>query len=575
MFELDQAADPFAGTRGAAHPNPMYDYLTGFTPRKLKDLFRWAEYIGMSSPHIYGVVRKFGEYPITRFVYTTDEDSERNRHEKLFDEHLRFKGFLTEVSFDVWLYGNCFVSVIEPVKRDLQCPRCKTREDITAAQYTFNLDKLEFKHNCRVCGGKQVLSKVIDEPLREPERLHLTRWDPKLIDIEENRFTGERAYYYTIPRADVAAVRAGNRLAIDHTPMELLSAMREKKTFKFAQGAIYHLKMPAPAGLQCEWGYPPITAAIKMFLFAAILRRANEAIAMEYLTPFRILHPAAASGAGDPFTTLNLDRWRRELEANYRIFRRDPLRFMTSPIPVGVQNVGGDGRTLLTLGELQEAEKNIVISLGVPLEFLTGGLGQTRGEITLRMIENQLRTHIENLNGLIRWVERRTSAFLKWKTVPVKLADFKMVDDAENKAFKAQLWQAGIVSNSTMADTADVDLHDERKLRKQDALDDARVQAETDIALKQQQQSLSLTSRQQAIQNQGGTAYDPQQVLAANQPLAEQLAQIDPGSRTSRLDDLKKEDPVAYAVVRMMIEDMVQMQNQQAKAQAQGQGQAT
>jgi hypothetical protein len=126
VIDFDQFSDPLSGARGSSHPNPMFDYLTGFTPRKLKDLLRQAEYIGFNSAHIYGTVRKFGEYPITRFVYETSGEAEKKRHERLFEKQLRLKGFLTLVSFDVWLTGNSFVSLYEPIKRDLQCPHCHT-----------------------------------------------------------------------------------------------------------------------------------------------------------------------------------------------------------------------------------------------------------------------------------------------------------------------------------------------------------------------------------------------------------------------------------------------------------------
>ena len=575
VFNFDPVMDPYTAGRtgagsGAAHVNPMYDYFTTFTPRKLKDLFRAAEFIGVNSAHIYGTVRKFGEFPITRVTFETSVESERKRHETLFDTHLRVKGFLTLTSFDVWLTGNSIVSLYEPIRRDLVCTSCHHPENVTAAAYTFNLDRLEFKIDCRKCGARQIRAEVKDTKLRDPAKMRLIRWDPKLIDIDANTLTGESEYYYTIPRADVAKVRAGSRLHINHTPMEFLAAMRDRKVFKFEDGAVYHMRMPGPAGLDTQWGLPPITAAIKLFMFAATLRRANEAIALEHITPFRVMHPSAASPSGDPLTTLNLSRWRQELEQNLRAHRRDPLRVMFSPIPVGVQNVGGDGRAMLTLGELQEAEKSIVLSLGVPLEFLTGGLGQTRGEVTLRIIENQLRTHIEGLNGLLQWVERRATTFLQWESVPTKLADFKMIDNVEDKQLKMQMWENGKVSDTTMADALDVDLNHERKQRRQDMLDDARAEAETQLAIKQQQSALSLTSRQQALQAKGGIAYDPQQVLAANAPIAEELASYDEGTRSSRLDSLQGEDPVAYAVVKMLLEQ--QQQNQGAAMRQQRQG---
>lgn len=558
----------FGGRNAAAHSNPMFDYLTGFVPRKLKDLFKWAEYLGFHSAHVYGVVRKFGEYPITRFVYESTSEEEKTRHKKLFEENLRLKGFLTLVSYDVWLYGNAFVSVYEPIKRELVCPHCGTKEDIGAAKYKFNLSKLQFTHDCKQCKRQGVISKVEDYKLRDMSKITLIRFDPKLIDIEHNRITGESVYYYQIPRDDVSKVRAGNKTFIDHMPLEILRAMQERKTFKFGAGALYHLKMPGPAGVQAQWGFPPITSAIKNFLFTAVLRRANEAIALEHITPFRIIHPLAASGQGDPITTIPLDRWKLEMERNMRLFRRDPLRIQFSPVPVGVQNIGGEGRALLTLGELQEAEKNIVLSLGVPMEFLSGGLGQTRGEITLRMIENQLQTHIENLNSLVQWIEQKAAAFMGWASIKMRLADFKMLDDVENKQLKIQLWQSQLLSNSTLAEMIDIDLDHERKQRREDALADARAEQETQIALQKAQRSLSNQAQQQALQSAGGPAYDQQAILASAQPLAEEIASYDAGTRRSRMDALKGEDFIMYCVVTQLVEQL--SQNQMAEMKAQG-----
>lgn len=558
----------FGGRNAAAHSNPMFDYLTGFVPRKLKDLFKWAEYLGFHSAHVYGVVRKFGEYPITRFVYESTSEEEKTRHKKLFEENLRLKGFLTLVSYDVWLYGNAFVSVYEPIKRELVCPHCGTKEDIGAAKYKFNLSKLQFTHDCKQCKRQGVISKVEDYKLRDMSKITLIRFDPKLIDIEHNRITGESVYYYQIPRDDVSKVRAGNKTFIDHMPLEILRAMQERKTFKFGAGALYHLKMPGPAGVQAQWGFPPITSAIKNFLFTAVLRRANEAIALEHITPFRIIHPLAASGQGDPITTIPLDRWKLEMERNMRLFRRDPLRIQFSPVPVGVQNIGGEGRALLTLGELQEAEKNIVLSLGVPMEFLSGGLGQTRGEITLRMIENQLQTHIENLNSLVQWIEQKAAAFMGWASIKMRLADFKMLDDVENKQLKIQLWQSQLLSNSTLAEMIDIDLDHERKQRREDALADARAEQETQIALQKAQRSLSNQAQQQALQSAGGPAYDQQAILASAQPLAEEIASYDAGTRRSRMDSLKGEDFIMYCVVTQLVEQL--SQNQMAEMKAQG-----
>ncbi len=539
------------------HPNPMFDYLTGFVPRRLKDLIRWAEYIGINNGHIYGVVRKFGEYPITGFTYTTSSEDDRKNHETVFEKNLGLRAFLTLVSFDVWITGNSFVSVYEPFVRWLICPKCQTRENINAAKYDFNLDKLEFKLTCRECATRGVAG-VKDVPLRNSKRLRLIRWDPKLMDIDANPITGEKHYYWTVPRELIAKVRAGNRIAIDHMPMEVLDAMRGRdKAFRFDENALYHMAMPSTAGQQSEWGTPPITSAIKMVLFAAILRRANEAIALEYITPFRIVHPmGAANGIANPMDVLNMDKHRAEFDQNYRMYRRDLLRYMYSPIPMGVTTMGGDGRALLTVGELQEAEKNIVLSLGVPLEFLTGGLGQTRGEITLRMIENQLATHIGALNGLVEWIESRVAAFLAIKQLAMKLKPFKMLDDSEAKGIMLELWRAGVISDTTLAESIDHDVHEERKIRRQETLDKAKTEQETSLALKRQEQSLSRTVQQTALSAQSGGALNEQEMLQEASQMAQELSQMDDSRRRPQLERLERDNLLKYCAVRYLLDQI-------------------
>lgn len=567
-FDNSGFSDP-TNMNGASHPNPIFDYLTAFIPRKLKDIFKWSEYLAFNSAHIYGVVKKFGEYPITSFVYDTTSPNEKARHQDLFDKKIKLKGFLTQVSFDKWIYGNCFVSVFEPIKRWLVCRKCHTREDAKVADYKYIEAKTAFMLKCRNCKA-ETEAEVNDEKLIDASKINLIRWDPKLIDIDHNPVTGQSVYYYTIPRSIVQQVKEGNKHLIGTMPMEMLKAMKAKKTFKFGEGQIFHLKVPGPAGVESQWGFPPITSAIKLFLFAAILRKANEAIALEHITPFRVIHPQANGANGDPLMQMNLDEWKRELDRNYKLFRKDPLRIQFSPIPIGVQNVGGEGRAMLTLGELQEAEKAIIVSMGVPPEFLNGGLTQAKGDVTLRMLENQLQTHVEDLNGLTQWVESKCAKFLGWDSIPTRLAEFKLIDDTENKQIYFQLWQQGRISDTKIGEIFGIDWEHERKQRIEDGIAETKAQMELEAKQNDLKNSLSQQSASQAQQQQGGSQYDQQAIIAQADQIAQEMAGLDAGSRRSRMDSLKNEDLIMASVVRERLEQMGQDQNQAAKAQSKG-----
>ncbi len=552
-------------SRDAAHPNPMFDFLTGFVPRKLKDLFKWAEYLVFNSAQIYAVVKKFGEYPITKILYDTAVPGELSTHKKVFETDLKVRGFLTKASFDKFIYGNGFYSMYKPFKRFLECGHCKNRMDINYVNYKFNRKRFDFTYNCKNC-NERTTGRIVDVKLRDSSKLRLIRWDPKLMDIEHNPITGESVYYYTIPKSLKEGVAKGQKTLINSMPKGFLEAIKEDKIFRFEKDSLYHMKVPGPAGVEAQWGFPPITSAIKLFLFAAILRKANEAIALEYITPFRVLTPGQSSPQADPFTTISLSKWRGEMEKNIKRWRRDPLHLMFAPVPLNVTAMGGDGRALMVTQDIKEAQADIVTAMGVPIEFLTGGLGQNRGEITLRMLENQLQTHIEDLNDLLAWIETQVSKFLGYEPRTVRLADFKLIDDIERKQLMMQLWSQGKVSDSTIAEMFEVDLVAERERILEDTIAQEKSQMEIEAALNKLRSSLSQQAQQQA--SAGNVNYnDAQQTLAVADQTVQELLQYDPGTRRSRMDALQGEDPIMYAVVKDRLEQANQNQQQALKQQ--------
>lgn len=555
----------------------MNTLLRRYRPRTMKEAFIWAEILAQQSPHVYAVVRKFGEYPITKLKFQDTGSAEKKRHKELYEDHLRVRAHLGQASFDSWTYGNSFTSLYEPFKRMLVCSRrsCEVETDINAVEdYTFNLDKLSFKYECPSC-HQSTSGQVHDIPLPDPRRLNLIQWDPKNIDIKHNPLTNQSVYYHSIAQRICEDTRAGDQHLVNTMPMGMLRAIRARKLLKFGEGNLYHMKQPGPTGLQSEWGLPPVIAAIEMFLFAAALRKGNEAIAMEHINPFRVLFPQTQTANGDPIMNLDLGEFTQRIERAYKDFRHDPLKILVSPTPVGYQDIGGQGRAMMVFGEVEAAEKNIMLAFGVPREFVEGGLGALRGESTLRMIENQLQNHINNLNGLLRWVELKTSTFLGSEPIDVRLSDFKMIDDVERKQLLLQLWSQQKVSDTTIFEYFEIDADQERGQRKQDTINDIRNQLELDAEIKAIQNSLGQQAISQSQQAKGPVDYNNQdQVIAMADQKVQELMSMDEGSRHSRMDALQSESFVMYSAVKERMEQAKQNQQQEAKAQAaQGGGQ--
>ena len=56
------------------YADPMRLWVHSFSPRDLKQLFRWTEYLYYNSAQIYAGVKKFAEYPVTEINYLSDSE---------------------------------------------------------------------------------------------------------------------------------------------------------------------------------------------------------------------------------------------------------------------------------------------------------------------------------------------------------------------------------------------------------------------------------------------------------------------------------------------------------------------
>jgi hypothetical protein len=560
--------------RSASHPNPAFDFLTGFVPRKLKDLFRWTEYLVYNSAHIYAAQKKFGELVVTDIEYNTSNDALRKKYKRLYDKTLKIKAAIMMALLDKGVYGNHFTSMYQPFVRYLKCPDCEHMINIEHVDYKFTLKKMQFLYACPRC-RRTVAGKLIDRKIIAPERIHIIRWDPKRMDIEFSPITGQSRYFYNIPEDVKDKVKLGSKHLINTMPKEFLEAIKDDHVFEFERDAIFHMKVPAPSGMDQQWGFPSLATTIKLFLYTMVLRKANEAIALEHIVPFRIVHPAQSNGM-NPMEMIQLDNWREEMKGNIKRWRRDPLHMMFAPIPVGTTNIGGDGRAMLTLGEVQEADKSIMAALGIPQEFLYGGLTKAGMEGTLRLIENQLQNDADMANQLLQWYTDKLSRYLGWERLDVELAPLKMVDDTEIKNILMGLATGSNggstpVSLTTAMEKIGINLSDERDKRLQEQLDEMRFNQKVQTEVQKLQNTLA---QQVAAQVAGaaGLNYDQQAVIGRAEELAQQLMGFDPGTRRSQLHDLQVTDYVMYSVVIQRLEEMQNAQMHDAMAQQQGGG---
>jgi len=451
---------PFSTRSGVRYPSPFFDIGSTFLPSNFKQLMRWCRYYFLVHPLINAVVFKMAEYAITPLIVKTQDNKLLGDYTTLIEDVLKLRPFSIEVGLDYYAYGNCFVSVYYPFKKYLVCKQCGSHWDIKDTRSGMKYDFRNLKYHIKGCPkcGHAGEAGVLDHHVPSVREIRLVRWDPEHVDIEYCPTTGEHRYYYRLPLQLKNDITIGKREVIETVPDIYIEAMRKGKSVLFNPDNLFHMKRPTIAQKDMGWGMPMILPVLKDAYYMQILRKGQEAIAQEHIVPLRVLFPQAGSGTSDPYTTINLDEWTHRIEGEISKWKLDPNYIPVLPLPIGHQIIGGNGRAMILHQELRMEAETIIAGMGVPQEFIFGGLQYSGSNVSMRMLENHFLGYRHSLLHLVRdFVLHKVANFLGWAKVDVEFRRFKMADDLQRLFFFQQLNQAGKVSDRTLLIEADLD----------------------------------------------------------------------------------------------------------------------
>jgi hypothetical protein len=446
--------------QGVNYPSPFFDVAHTYLPVTVKGLFKWCRYYFMTNPLINATVFKLSEYPVTDIIVDHQNEAVKKQYTEYFQDHLRYRAFQVESGLDYHAYGNACISLSYPFKKYLQCTRCNFRDEASKIRAFWICTNYQFRMTCPECG---FLGDAIpkDYYFKNASGIRLIRWNPEDIEITYNDITGEYTYFYNIPALIRNDVVLGRKDVVESTPQVFIQAMRESKGVIFSKDNFFHLRRPTLATQDRGWGTPLLLPVLKDAFYLQTMKKAQEAILLEHIVPLRILFPQAGSGTSDPYTTTNLVDWRDQIAAEIARWRYDNNYIPILPLPVGQQTVGGDGRALLLTGEIQQWSEHIMVGMGVPREFLLGGMSYAGTNVSMRMLENAFIGYTLRHKALARFVMKNVAAYMGWPEASVRFKPFKMADDLQRKAFFFQLNAAGKISDTALLADSDLSQTDE------------------------------------------------------------------------------------------------------------------
>jgi hypothetical protein len=273
-------------------------------------------------------------------------------------------------------------------------------------------------------------------------------------------------------------------------------------------------------------------------------------------------------------TTINLAAWKEYITNEISIWRLDRNYIPVMPIPIGSQVIGGDGRALLMSQEIRLWSDQIIAGMGVPNEFIWGGLSYSGSNVSLRMLENQFMRYISSLFKLIsRFIIPKIAAHMEWPSIRIRFKPFKMADDLQRKAYMFQLNQSGKVSDTTLLQDSDLNPEDEDDLMKNETkrrlealkvqqLAEAEISGEVQVVTARYQakaQTVMAQEQQQAMSGSQGTAPgEPGEMVGAQavnpgaaapaatgglEQIVQRLTALDPNSRQTIISRIGQQNP--------------------------------
>ena len=593
-------------------PDPFCDVASLAMPESIQTALRWCEYIMNANGPYRQAVDRVVSYFITEVEIKDTGDKKVGREEKekyrlFLEETVGIRNVLHSVALDYLTYGNSFTSLLVPFRRYLSCPTCDLEmpldKVVNSPQCAFKWTNFEFHATCPKCKTSSKW-RHIDRRSGKNDDISIKRWSPHEIDLLWDPYTEHCTYVLKIPEDYRNLIRQGHLHQLERASWEIIQAVKHNQNLLFDPGVIFHLKEDALAGMRNRgWGISRILANFRQAWYVQILHRYNEAVALDYVIPFRVITPAPRGGdgqSGDPVHTINLSSFSSRVQGMIRARRTDPARWNVLPFPVNYQALGGDATQLAPRELMDQGLDTLLKCIGMPVELFNGTLSFQSAPAALRLFEANWSHLPHNLNRFLSEFVSGLSKIMNWEPVAAKLVRVTHADDLNRQMAKLQLMQGQQISKSTGLGSVGLDYEEEMKrmLEEEKIYAEEQARMQTEMQQSQQMQALSqppdmlagvgdtgasATGMPQGSpppaapgmppspvdqfllqrQNSPNVPRTPEEMQQQAQLIANQLLSLPESIKDSELIKLKRTDQTMHALVTSIIDDI----RQQARSQ--------
>lgn len=506
-----------AQTEARSYPHAFFGISDKYIPTTIKEMYRWAQFIFQVNPIFSRIIHKQASYVTTELIYDCRSSQSEQLWKQMLEQVLGYKLFEKQMLLDYFTFGNAFCRFIFPKQRYLVCPKCETSYPIANIDYTFA--GFRFRGTCTKCNYSGNL-KAMDKPTRNRTQVKLIRIDPRYIQPIHEPITGATEYLYVVPKALASIIREGSkrktkiRTILENVPLEVIDAVEKGHLIKFPKDTIYHLKWHSISRDDNSLGDIPFMPVFKVIWLYHTLWRAQEAVSLEHVLPWTFMSPETNSGGVEPLMNVDMSVWNSFMRETINRFRWDPNHIGLTPFPVRAINLRGDAKSLDNWQGLEHLKEVIAAGMGVPATFLFGGSTYSSASVELRVLENDFRNIVLQLNSMLEdFVIPKLVRYFSIPREKIHHEKFKMADDVQQRQLMTTMQQTGTISEKTVATELGFNHDQEKKLIEEEMLEKARLQriiqladAETQVAVQK-----IMAKGQYAVQQIMQTGKDPEE----------------------------------------------------------------
>jgi hypothetical protein len=427
-------------------------------PTDIKSTFDLCLYLYRIN-RLYGAIcNRVVSYFLTSIEFVDAGDkAEQKKLERLLTETLHIFSKMQKGGQEWAIYGQAFVRCVEPFDRWLIDDRDGLHRAVSLDVFpdhlvTYDWQSMEYevpdiaaaaklpKAKRKMAELPKVKLKFRDKPSSAPDRFSIVFLDPRYVELDTPHHADTTEYIYRIPPDMEARIKHNKMHEINNTPRGLLEAVSKSKDFRFRKGEVYHLKSPTPCGVSDSgWAVPEVLMHYDALYQLQVYRKADFAVAQEFLLPTRTISPNFSGNVSDVVMTTLLSRWRAEMKNMIAQRRKDGTSIHAVPFPIQMQTFEGGGKGMVLYDVVEAYTEALFDGLGFPRELFRGSINVDQLPNAVRMFERHYEWLYVELDGMLKFVSRTVQRSFESREMEVRLKRPAMAYNAEWMQLRMQL----------------------------------------------------------------------------------------------------------------------------------------